>query len=130
MRVLLVTLTFLGLLAALAAPVSATVKNNWHVHDGGTAPTSRPVVFFPAILTGGNVSAYLADPAHCTDATDKSLVGPEGSALPGQQPPFVGMCQTSDQVIHLKVIPGSPAPAGWESILFGGTTWYYKITDR
>lgn len=130
MRVVIVSLTLAGLLAALAAPVSAAVKKNWHVHDGGTAATSRPVVFFPAILTGGDVTAYLTDPAHCTDATDKGLVGPEGSALPGQQPLIAGMCQTSDQVIHLRVNPGSPAPAGWSSIIFGGTTWYYRITDR
>lgn len=121
------TLTSLMLLIALmafAAPASAAVRSNWHVHDG----VDRPVLFFPAILTGGDVAAYLADPAHCADATDKSLVGPEGPALPGQQPPIAGMCQTSDQVIQLKV--GGPAPASWDSIVFGGITWYYKITDR
>lgn len=80
----------------------------------------------PTILTGGDPDAYLEDPAHCTNATDKALLGPVG--VTAEQPPFVGMCQTSDQVIHLKV--GAAAPAGWDSVLFNGITWYYKITDR
>lgn len=124
MRVLRSLLAALAV-AALAAPVAAAeIKSNWHVHDGVNAP----ILFFPAILTGGNTTAYLADPAHCADATDKRLVGPAGNDLPGNQPAIAGMCQTSDQVIHLKV--GAGVPDGWSSVVFGGTTWYYKVTDR
>lgn len=118
------------LLAALVAPAAAHDRNNWHVHDGdGPHAGAAPLVFFPTILTGGDVDAYLEDPAHCPNATDKALLGADGPH-PGALP-FVGICMTSDQIIHIKV--GGPAPTGWSWIEWppgSGQIWYYKLTDR
>ena len=53
------------------------------MHDGGSGTDEsglvhRGLALFPAILTGGNVEAYLSDPAYCPDATDKFLL-PNGA---------------------------------------------------
>jgi len=111
--------------------------NNWHVHDGTAVPytdesglTHRGAVFFPAIFTGGNVAAYVADPslwAYCTDATDKALVGGDGGAKSA-----AGHCENVLNIIHLQgIATGEPAPAGWSvATTGGGFTVYYLLTPR
>ena len=130
----------LGIAAALATAVvvagPATADrgafNNWHVHDGGNGVDAnglvhRGLAFFPAILTGGDVAAYLEDPAYCPDATDK-LTLPAGT---NGEYPLVGVCMTNAVVIHLRAIPaGDPVPLGYESTggSTGGAVVYYLLT--
>ena len=125
--------------AILVYPASADRGswNNWHVHDGTAVPytdasglTHRGAVFFPAIFTGGDTAAYIADPslwAYCTDATDKALVGGDGGAKAA-----AGQCQNEDNIIHLQIAPSdAQAPAGWASLPpSGGNTVYYLLTPR
>lgn len=108
--------------------------NNWHVHDGGSGTDAsglvhRGLVFFPAILTGGDVGAYLQDPAYCADATDK-LTLPAGT---NGEFPLVGQCQTNALVIHLRAVPaGEAVPPGYQSTgwITGGAVVYYELTAR
>jgi hypothetical protein len=133
-------LSTIGVAAALVAalPGSASADrgayDNWHVHDGGSGTDEsglvhRGLALFPAILTGGNVDAYLSDPAYCPDATDKFLL-PNGA---NGEFPAAGMCVTDAYVIHLRAIPsGDPAPTGWQASGFpiAGAEVYYKLTAR
>src|SRR5215208_2760975 len=87
----------LTLAAVAAAPAEADRGSyeNWHVHDGGSGVDAsglvhRGLAFFPAILTGGDVGAYLQDPAYCPNATDK-LTLPAGTK---GQFTIVGVCMT------------------------------------
>lgn len=124
------------LATAVAGPASADrgAYKNWHVHDGGSGTDEsglvhRGLALFPAILTGGNVSAYLSDPAYCPDATDKFLL-PNGA---NGEFPAAGMCFTDAYVISLRAIPsGHPAPTGWQASGFPieGAEVYYKLTAR
>jgi hypothetical protein len=124
----------LGLAAIAAAPAGAErgSYNNWHVHDGGIGVDAsglvhRGLAFFPAILTGDDVGAYLQDPAYCPDATDK-LTLPAGS---NGQFPLVGNCFTNAFIIHLRAIPaGDPVPSGYQSTgsTTGGAVVYYALT--
>jgi hypothetical protein len=126
----------LALAAAAAGPAAAErgSYNNWHVHDGGSGVDAnglvhRGLAFFPAILTAGNVAAYLEDPAYCPDATDK-LTLPAGTT---GEFPLVGDCFTNAFVIHLRAIPaGDPVPSGYEStgLTTGGAVVYYTRTAR
>lgn len=132
----------LGIAAVLATAVvvagPATADrgafNNWHVHDGGNGVDAnglvhRGLAFFPAILTSGDVAAYLEDPAYCPDATDK-LTLPAGT---NGEYPLVGVCMTNAVVIHLRAIPaGDPVPPGYEStgVSTGGAVVYYVLTAR
>ncbi len=125
----------LGLAAVAAAPASADRDSyNWHVHDGGSGTDAnglvhRGLAFFPAILTGGDVGAYLQDPAYCPDATDK-LTLPAGSS---GEFPLVGDCFTNAFVIHLRAIPaGDAVPPGYQSTGWttGGAVVYYTLTSR
>ena len=124
-------------LAAVAAGPAAAERgsyNNWHVHDGGSGVDAnglvhRGLAFFPAILTAGDVAAYLEDPAYCPDATDK-LTLPAGT---NGEFPLVGDCFTNALVIHLRAIPaGDPVPPGYASTgaTTGGATVYYRLTAR
>ncbi len=135
---------FPALVAALALTLAAVAAspaladrgsyNNWHVHDGGSGNDAnglvhRGLAFFPAILTGGDVSAYLQDPAYCPDATDK-LTLPAGT---NGEFPLVGECKTNAFVIHLRAIPaGDAVPPGYESTgrTTGGAVVYYSLTAR
>jgi hypothetical protein len=124
-------------LFAYSASADRGSWNNWHVHDGTTQVytdanglTHRPVAIFPAIFTGGNAAAYIADPslwAYCTDATDKSLVGGDGGAKAN-----AGHCENESYIIHLQGIAiGAPAPEGWTALApSGGFTIYYLLTPR
>jgi hypothetical protein len=108
---------------------------NWHVHDAVTASQvndqHKLVSFFPAILTGGNTTLYLQDPASCPNATDKAFLPSvdtsESDIL------RAGQCQTSAQVIHLRTVPvGTSGPEGW-TMRAGpeaGYVTYYLITSR
>jgi hypothetical protein len=132
----------IGVAAAfLLATVTATPAtadrasfNNWHIHDGGSDVDAnglvhRPVGFFPGILTGGDLTTYLQDPAYCPDATDK-LTLPAGS---NGQFPIVGVCTTKTLVIHLRAIPaGGSAPTGYQSTgwTISGSVIYYALTAR
>jgi len=121
---------------AAAAPAAADrgTYHNWHVHDGGSGTDEsglvhRGLALFPAILTGGNVPAYLEDPAYCPDATDKFLL-PNGA---NGQFPAAGICMTGTYVIHLRAIPsGHPAPEGWQASDFRieGAEVYYRLTPH
>ena len=123
-------------LALAVAPASADrgSYNNWHVHDGGSGTDAnglvhRGVVFFPAILAGGNGDLYKQDPAYCPDATDK-LTLPAGT---NGEFPLVGQCQTNAFVIHLRAVPaGDTVPPGYESTGWttGGAVIYYTLTAR
>jgi hypothetical protein len=127
--------TALGL-AVAAAPAGAARDSylNWHVHDGGsgTDPSGlvhRGLAFFPAILTGGDVAAYLQDPAYCPNATDK-LTLPAGT---NGQYPIVGVCVTNAFVIHLRAVPaGGTVPAGYQptGASTAGAPVYYALTER
>jgi hypothetical protein len=89
----------------------------------------RGLAFFPTILTGGDVAAYLQDPAYCPDATDK-LTLPAGA---NGEYPLVGVCVTNAVVIHLRAIPaGDPVPPGYQSTGWttGGASVYYLLTAR
>jgi hypothetical protein len=126
-------------LLAVAAPASADRGswNGWHVHDGTAVPytdagglTHRSVAIFPAIFTGGNVAAYIADPslwAYCPNATDKPLLG--DGVVDGSKS-TAGVCMNEGTVIHLLSVPaGQSAPEGWSPIP-GSSTGYYKLTAR
>src|SRR3954453_13146037 len=125
-----------ALAAAVAGPASADrgAFNNWHVHDGGTGTDEsglvhRGLALFPAILTGGDIPAYLRDPAYCPDATDKFLL-PNGA---NGEFPAAGICHTDAYVIHLRAIPaGQPAPSGWlrSGFVIESAVVYYRLTSR
>jgi hypothetical protein len=126
----------LGVAAVAATPAGADrgAYNNWHVHDGGSGTDAnglvhRGLAFFPAILTGGDVGAYLQDPAYCPDATDK-LTLPAGT---NGEFPLVGDCFTDAFVINLRAIPtGDAVPPGYQSTAWttGGAVVYYALTAR
>jgi len=126
----------LTLAAVAAAPAEADRGSylNWHVHDGGSGVDAsglvhRGLAFFPEILTGGDVGAYLQDPAYCPDATDK-LTLPAGT---NGQFPIVGVCMTDAFVIHLRAVStAGSAPAGYKSTgaTTGGALVYYALTAR
>jgi hypothetical protein len=125
--------------AAAAGPTSGEFPPTWHIHDCNVALCVLPhagVAFFPTILTGGSVSAYLQDPAACPDATDKAFLGggepPQSSTVTPPQPLREGVCMTSTTIIHLKSIPtGQPGPDGWSSLApSGGYTTFYSLTGR
>ena len=106
-----------GLLAAFALATAASADrgswNGWHVHDGTAVPytdagglTHRGVAIFPAIFTGGNAAAYIADPslwAYCPNATDKALLG--DGVVDGSKS-AAGVCMNENSVIHLLDVPG------------------------
>lgn len=114
----------------------------WHIHDCTSSCTfpHAPVSFFPKILTGGDVGAYLADPAECPDATDKALLGggepPQDGGLGPNQPLGEGICETSTTVVHLKrITPDQPTPDGWTFLrddTVGGVVYatYYLLTAK
>ena len=143
-----------GTLLVFAAGASAqftsdTLPANHHIHDC-TAPPAQCVYphlaagFFPRILTGGDVGAYLQDPAVCNDATDKSLLPPNDVNDTGADPPTqgqpwrAGVCYTRTTLIHLRSIDvNHPAPEGWSgpiapTTLASGVTYvtYWKLTPR
>ena len=102
--------------AASAGYFDGPLPPNHHIHDCTPAPCTYPhlfVGFFPKILTGGDVVAYLHDPAECNDATDKSLL-PGDPKPAGNSPLRAGVCYTTTTIIHLRSIDaGDPAPSGW-----------------
>ena len=130
---------------ASAQFTSDTLPANHHIHDCTAAPAScvyphLAVGFFPRILTGGDVDAYLNDPAECNDATDKSLLPPnESTGTPTENQPLrAGVCYTSTTLIHLRSIDvNDPAPEGWSGPiapvhLGNGVTYvtYWLLTPR
>ena len=143
LRILRLSVAAALVAAFFAYPATAVASadrgswNNWHVHDGTAVPytdasglTHRGAVFFPAIFTGGNVAAYVADPslwAYCTDATDKGLVGGDGGAKSA-----AGQCENELNIIHLQgIATGDPVPTGWTAAATSGDfTWYYLLTPR
>jgi len=132
-------LTLVAASLAFAAPSVAARGswNNWHVHDGSptvytdaTGLTHRGVSIFPAMF-GISSTAYIASPAlwaYCTDATDKSLLGP--TPVNGNQPLNAGHCQNASSIIHIRANPGSQLPPGWTGLVSGGVTYFFKITAR
>jgi hypothetical protein len=116
------------------------LPSTWHIHDCTTAPATcvlphQPVSFFPAILTGGDVTAYLQDPARCPDATDKSFLGggaPGTGTREPNQPLREGVCMTSATVIHLKSIAADqPFPSSFTFLSTDpatGFSTYYRLT--
>jgi hypothetical protein len=130
---------------AWAGYFNGPLPPNHHIHDC-TLPASQCVYphlavgFFPRILTGGDVQAYLQDPAECNDATDKSLLPPnDGTATPTENQPLrAGDCYTSTTLIHLRSIDiNDPAPDGWSGPiapvnLGNGVTYvtYWLLTPR
>ena len=135
-------------LLTLAAAASAGYFNgplppNHHIHDCTAVPCVYPhlgVGFFPRILTGGDLDAYLNDPAECNDATDKSLLPPnDTTGTPEENQPLrAGVCYTSTNLIHLRSIDASDAPPdGWSGPiapvrLGNGVTYvtYWLLTPR
>jgi hypothetical protein len=128
---------------ASAQFTSDTLPANHHIHDCTAIPPTACVYphlavgFFPRILTGGDVNAYLQDPAVCNDATDKSLLPPLGDKPKPNQPLRAGVCFTSTTVIHLRSIDvNDPAPTGWSGPIaptaLNGVTYvtYWLLTPR
>jgi hypothetical protein len=115
---------------AFADSGASELPPNWHVHDGQTTlgPQHKPVSFFPAIL-GQSLADYLADPARCPDATDKSL-------LPGESESALlraGVCMSSTTIVQLRTVPvGTSGPEGWQSFVGpeSGYVTYYSLTPR
>jgi hypothetical protein len=147
MRKMLVLLCGAGTLAfatvAWAGYFNGPLPPNHHIHDCAAAPCVYPhlgVGFFPKILTGGDVGAYLEDPAECNDATDKSLLPPnESIGTPTENQPLrAGVCYTSTTLIHLLSIDASATPPdGWSGPiapvrLGNGVTYvtYWLLTPR
>lgn len=127
-----------GTTGIAAAADASALPPTWHIHDCAQAPCLLPhaaVGFFPAIL-GQSLTAYLADPGECPDATDKAFLGggqpPTTDGVEQNQPLREGVCQTSTTVIHLRsVAPDQPAPTGWtEQGTSGGYTTYYLLTSH
>jgi hypothetical protein len=130
---------------AAAGYFNGPLPPNHHIHDC-TLPASQcayphlGVGFFPRILNGGDLNAYLQDPAECNDATDKALLPPNvTSGTPqDEQPLRAGVCYTSTELIHLRSIDvADPAPAGWLGpiapvTLANGVTYvtYWLLTPR
>lgn len=131
-RLVLPAVAFALLVAALAAPATATDnRHNWHIHDGGSGDGHLPIAFFPTIL-GQTPTEYVQDPATCPNATDKALL-PSGRVA--GMPLRAGVCFTSTKVIHLRTIaPDDQAPGGDWTLLGAtdGGSWltYYRVTDR
>ena len=129
--------------AALAYFTQDTLPPTWHIHNGGTCSQCAGTAFFPSILTGGDRSLYLQDPAGCPDATDKAFLGGgepsihNPPSLTGQQPLGEGICMTSTTIIHLKrVEAGTPIPPGFSGPVGSPTTvngrtfyTYYMLTS-
>jgi hypothetical protein len=133
---------------ASAQFTSDTLPANHHIHDCTLPPAQcvyphLAVGFFPKILTGGDVDAYLngpAGPAECNDATDKALLPPNDTTMIPQdnQPLRAGVCYTKTTLIHMRSIDaGDPAPAGWSGPiapvkLGNGVTYvtYWLLTPR
>jgi hypothetical protein len=122
---------------------NGSLPTNHHIHDCTAAPCVYPhlgVGFFPKILTGGDLNAYLQDPAECNDATDKSLLPPNvATGTPTEDQPLrAGVCYTSTTLIHLRSIDvNDPAPEGWSGPiapvkLANGVTYvtYWLLTPR
>jgi hypothetical protein len=127
---------------AWAGYFNGPLPPNHHIHDC-TAACVYPhlaVGFFPKILTGGDVQAYLQHPAECNDATDKSLLPPnEDTMTPTEDQPLrAGVCYTSTTLINLRSIDiNDPAPDGWSGPiapvkLANDVTYvtYYRLTPR
>jgi hypothetical protein len=130
---------------AWAGYFNGSLPPNHHIHDC-MLPASHCVYphlavgFFPRILAGGDVNAYLQDPAECNDATDKSLLPPnDTTGTPTEDQPLrAGVCYTSTTLIHLRSIDvNDPAPAGWSGpiapvSLGNGVTYvtYWLLTPR
>ena len=117
---------------AYADSSASELPPNWHVHDGQTTlgPQHKPVSFFPAIL-GQSLTDYLADPARCPNATDKSLL----PSADESESDLVraGVCMTSTTIIQLRTVPvGTSGPEGWNSRLGpeAGDVTYYSLTPR
>lgn len=117
---------------AFADSSASELPPNWHVHDGRTTlgPQHKPVSFFPAIL-GQSLTNYLADPARCPDATDKSLLPSSGASESDLV--RAGICMTSTTIIQLRTVPvGTSGPDGWQSRIGpeAGYVTYYSLTAR
>jgi hypothetical protein len=147
MKTLLASAAIATLLAfaavATAGYFDGPLPPNHHVHDCTAPPCFYPhlaVGFFPRILTGGDVIAYLNDPAECNDATDKALLPPNDATMTPRdnQPLRAGVCYTKTTLIHLRSIDASdPAPEGWSGpiapvTLGNGVTYvtYWFLTSR
>jgi hypothetical protein len=121
--------------ATFASADPPAIPPNWHVHDvvpgGVVTDQHKPISFFPAILTAGDVALYLQDPAYCPNATDKGLLPSEETS--NSEVLRAGVCQTSTKIIHLRTVPvGTSGPEGWaeRSGPAAGYVTYYLITSR
>ena len=117
---------------AYADSSASELPPNWHVHDGQTTlgPQHKPVSFFPAILSQ-SLADYLADPARCPNATDKSLLPSAGESQ--SELLRAGVCMTSTTIIQFRTVPvGTSGPEGWNSRLGpeAGYVTYYSLTPR
>ena len=128
---------------ATAGYFEGPLPPNHHIHDCTAPPCVYPhlaVGFFPRILTGGDVLAYLSDPAECNDATDKTLLPPNLATMTPQeeQPLRAGVCYTKTTLIHLRSIDANdPAPDGWSGPIAPVTlgnkvtyVTYWRLTTR
>jgi hypothetical protein len=122
---------------ALANSAASELPPTWHVHDCGLPESVNPcggqhkkASFFPTILGESN-AAYVADPAECPNATDKSLLPSADES--GSDVLRAGVCMTSTRVIELRTVPvGTSGPDGWQSIAGpeAGFITYYLLTAR
>ncbi len=124
----------LGMLM-LATPVLAhDVPNDtgWHTHDVAGPPSGhhKPLVFFPALFTAEGLGTYGSEGSggylDCPNATDKGLLPSAGKSQSGVH--AVGICMNELYIVHLH--SGVAAPAGWDSISFGGNVYHYRVTAR
>lgn len=125
---------FVAGLAALPAGAAPSDNDHWHVHDGGQSDLelkSLGVVFFPALFSQeGETYDAVNDPAVCPDAADKGGFLPNGEHT--HRHTVNGTCLTQEFAIHLRSAAGGSdqVPAGWSSVQWNGSTFYYQLSPR
>jgi len=124
----------LGLLALATPALAHEVPNEsgWHIHDGqtGAGAHHKGVVFFPQLFADAELGTYGSSASGgyltCPNATDKGLLPSAGKSQSGVH--AVGICMNELYIVHLH--SGVAAPAGWDSISFGGNVYHYRVTAR
>lgn len=106
-------------------------EKNWHIHDGlgagpGATPPNHhaPLAIFPALFAQEGLAYGTAAAPYfwCTNATDKTLLGPGGKGTVSA----AGHCRSDVWIVHL--LRGVGAPAGWSTVAVPGDDFHYRLT--